>query len=98
MKKEVITTVDDFIQWCSKLKPVWALDTETTSLKWLELELIGWSLCDGKQACYVDFISSKDSIEKYCKILQYYINESSLIIFHNAAYDISVLKKYGVII
>ena len=54
MKTSIITTPTEFRDWCSNLKSIWAFDCEATSLNWLDLEIIGFSFCDGKQACYVD--------------------------------------------
>lgn len=94
MPKSVIKTYKEFAEWCSKLRPIFSLDTETSSLKWLELEIIGLSICDGKQACYVSIdINNRKEI---LNILQYTINEAKLIIFANAAFDLMVLRKYGI--
>lgn len=91
--------------WMSKLKPVWSLDTETTSLEWLDLEIIGFSICDGVQACYVvlSFYDDKTythTDSKYKQelldILEFYIMEAELIVFHNAAFDMMVLRKEGI--
>ena len=89
--------------WCSKLRDTFSLDFETTSLNWLDLEVIGFSISDGRQACYVvlGFYDSKTfTPSKYKQelldILEYYISESKLIIMHNAAYDLMCLKKEGI--
>lgn len=94
MEKYIIKTPEEFRNFCSKLKPVFSLDTETTSLNYLDLELIGLSLCDGKQACYVVLnLSNKESI---LELLDYYIQEARIVVFHNFPFDGMVLKKEGI--
>lgn len=94
MKLSVITTPSDFRDWMSKCRDVFSLDTETSSLDWLDLEIIGFSLCDGKQACYVDIY------RKYKKellmILGYYLGEAKMVVMHNSPFDLMVLKKEGI--
>ena len=94
MKLSVITTPSDFKNWCSNLKPVWALDTETSSLNWLDLEIIGFSLCDGKQACYVDI--KRKYKKELLMILDYYLSEAKMVVFHSAPYDMMSLRKEGI--
>ena len=94
MKRSVITTPSDFKNWCSNLKPVWALDTECTSLDWLDLEIIGFSICDGKQACYVDI--KRRYKKELLMILDYYLSEARMVVFHSAPFDMMVLLKEGI--
>ena len=98
MKMKIITSPFLFKCFMRKLKPIFGLDCETTSLNWLDLELLGFSICDGTRACYIDFTNkyAKRDMKQFLSILQYYINESQLIFFCNAAFDIMVFKKYGV--
>lgn len=91
MKKQTIKTPSEFRDFCSKLKSIWALDTETTSLNWLDLEIIGFSICDGKQACYVDV--NPRYKKELLNILDYYIQEAKMVIMHNSPFDMMVLKK-----
>lgn len=96
MKISVITKPDEFRDWCSNLKPIWALDTECTSLNWLDLEIIGFSIADGTQACYVDI---KHRYKKeLLMVLDYYLSEAKMVVFHNASFDMLVLRKEGIII
>lgn len=94
MKISIITKPSEFRDWCSNLKPIWSLDTECTSLNYLDLEMIGFSICDGTQACYVDIK------RKYKKgllmILDYYLSEAKMVIMHNSPFDCMVLKKEGI--
>lgn len=103
MRTSVITTPTDFKNWCSNLKSVWAFDCEATSLNWLDLEMIGFSICDGTQACYVPLLEQGDNMDikrRYKKelltILDYYISESKMVVFHSAPFDMMVLKKEGI--
>jgi len=94
MKLSIIENPVEFNQWCSYLRPIWSLDTETTSLSWLELEIIGFSISDGVQACYVNILPQYK--EELIAILKKTIRCAKMIIFHNAAYDLMVLKKEGI--
>jgi DNA polymerase I-like protein with 3'-5' exonuclease and polymerase domains len=96
MRKSVIKTPNEFRDWMSHCKDVFALDTETTSLNWLDLEMIGFSICDGKQACYV--VLNRKNKKRMLQILDYYIGEAKMIVMHSAPYDMMVLKKEGIII
>lgn len=94
MKTSVITKPADFRNWCSNLSPVWSLDTETTSLNWLDLEIIGFSIADGTQACYVNILPRYK--KELLMILDYYLSEARMIVMHNAPFDMMVLKKGGI--
>lgn len=101
MRTQVITKPSEFKEWMSKCKDIFALDTECTSLDWLDLEIIGFSLCDGVQACYV--ILENPILYpplKYKKellmILDYYLSEARMVVFHSAPFDMMVLLKEGI--
>jgi len=94
MTKDIFDSPFLFKSWCSKLRPVWSLDTETTSLKYLDLEIIGFSICDGKQACYV--VCNTKYKQELLDILEFYICEAKMIVMHNSPFDIAVLRKEGV--
>jgi ribonuclease D len=94
MKTYVITKPSDFKDWMSKCKDIFSLDTECTSLNWLDLEIIGWSICDGHQACYVDVIPRHK--KELLMILDYYLSESKMVIMHSASFDMMSLLKEGV--
>lgn len=102
VKTSVITTPSEFRDWMSHCKDIFSLDTECTSLNWLDLEIIGFSICDGTQACYVDITggNTQGVKRRYKKellmILDYYISESKMIVFHSAPFDGMVLKKEGI--
>ena len=94
METYIIKTPEKFRDFCSKLRPIFSLDCETTSLNYLDLELIGVSLCDGAQACYVDI--KRKYKKELLQILDYYISEAKIIIFHSAPFDMMVLLKEGI--
>lgn len=94
MTKTVIKSPQQFIKWCKTLSSTFSIDTETTSLKYLDLELIGISIYDGKQACYIPL--TVRNRQEILHILQFYIYEAKMIIFHNFSFDGMVFKKYGV--
>ena len=85
MRCNIIHTSQEFREWMKVCKGVDSLDFETTSLNWLDLEVVGFSICDGRQACYV-VANSKDK-QELLNILEYYLSEAALVIFHNFAYS-----------
>lgn len=101
MKREIIQSPFVLRHWlygdCLKPPPrIIALDTETTSLRYINLDIIGFSLCDGKKACYVD-VRNKYR-DKLLGLLSYYLIEyDPLVIMHNAPFDLMVLRKVGVV-
>ena len=94
MVVSIITKPSEFRDWCSNLKSIFSLDTETTSLNWLDLEIIGFSLCDGKQVCYVDIQPRYK--KELLMILDYYIGEAKMIVMQNTPFDTMVLHKEGI--
>ncbi|KKN73132.1 hypothetical protein LCGC14_0404410 [marine sediment metagenome] len=94
MKTSVIKTPNDFKDWMINCKDIFSLDTECTSLNWLDLEIIGFSLCDGTQACYVDI--HRKYKKELLMILDFYLSEAKMVIMHNASFDCMVLLKEGI--
>lgn len=94
MRTSVITTPTKFKDWMSHCKDIFALDTECTSLNWLDLEIIGFSIADGTQACYVDI--HKKYKKELLMVLDYYLSEAKMVVMHNASYDMMVLLKEGI--
>ena len=94
MERRVINTPVEFRNWMSHCKDIFSLDTETTSLDWLDLEIIGFSICDGKQACYVHIIPRHK--KELLMILDYYISESKMIVMQNVPFDMMSLLKEGI--
>ncbi len=94
LRRDIIDSPFILKHWFAKCKPVFSLDTETTSLSWLDLEIIGFSICDGVQACYVNI--TPEHKQELLDILEYYLSEAKLVIMHNAAFDMMVCKKYDI--
>jgi len=94
LKRDIIDSPFILKHWMAKLRPVWSLDTETTSLSYLDLEIIGFSICDGKQACYVNCNTKYK--KELLTILEFYLNEAKMVIMHNSAFDMMVLRKEGI--
>ena len=101
MVTKVITKPSDFRDWMSKCKSIFALDTECASAKpggnalnWLDLEIIGFSIADGTQACYVDI--KRKYKKELLQILDFYISEAKMIVMQNAPFDMAVLLKEGI--
>lgn len=94
MRLNIITKPTDFRDWMSHCKDIFSLDTECTSLNYLDLEIIGFSIADGKQACYVDIIPRYK--KELLMILDYYLSEAKMVVMHNAPFDMMSLRKEGI--
>ncbi len=94
MRASVITKPSEFKEWMSHCKDVFSLDTECTSLNYLDLEIIGFSIYDGHQACYVDIHPRYK--KELLMILDYYLSEAKIVVFHSAPFDLMVLRKEGI--
>lgn len=94
MQRSIISQPTEFRDWMSHCRYIFSLDTETTSLNWLDLEIIGFSICDGYQACYVDIVPRYK--KELLMILDYYLSEAKMIVMQNAPYDMMVLLKEGI--
>lgn len=94
MDTYIIKTPTEFREFCVKLKSIYSLDVETSSLNYLDLEIIGFSIADGTQACYVDI--KRKYKKELLMILDYYISEAKMVVFHNASFDMLVLRKEGI--
>jgi DNA polymerase-1 len=97
MNKQVLHTLDEVRDWfnANDVSKV-AFDTETTSLDYYTLEILGLSFCNGGAACYIDlaFNPNKDSILQHIK---FHFNESiQFLIAHNLPFDLKVIYKYGI--
>lgn len=95
MKRDIFTFPFLFRHWLLECGTTIALDTETNSLNYLDLDIVGFSICDGKQACYVDLRGKYR--EELLGLLQFYLIEKcKLVIMHSAPFDLKVLKKVGI--
>lgn len=88
--RTVISKLSEFEVWTEKHKysKYLAFDTETTGLDITTLEILGFSLSDGEDSCYV-------RLGKECPVDVIKTLMNRTLIMHNAVYDLKVLKKYG---
>lgn len=100
MNKTVIKTYPEFLCWWRDNKrPVMSLDTETTSLNYLDLQLLGFSFCNGENSCYVvvhDGGKNSTTMGWGTEALMNAVAELELTVLHNAVFDLKVLHKYGI--
>jgi DNA polymerase-1 len=71
-----------------------AIDVETDGLHY-GCKLLGFSLCDGERACYVNLENNPDS-EDIIESLHSIQDCTKILIGHNLPFDLRVLKKYGI--
>lgn len=96
MLREYITAWKPFNNWVKAIESdKLALDTETTDLSYCKLDLRGFSLCDGKRACYVNVWNNPDKYSLIYRLDDYLIEHPAFqkLIFHNAPFDLKVLHK-----
>ena len=97
MKCHVFRTEKDFRAWIDSVDLKTAsFDTETTDLNYLKLDICGFSLCNGGEACYVDLVNNS---ERNALVgLLYYVMSHKIkaLILHNAPFDMKVLYKIGI--
>jgi len=98
---ELEALIDDL-----KAAGLFALDTETTSLAYMDAELVGFSFCaEAGEACYVpvghnyagapDQLSLTTVLEKLAPLLA---DESAKKVGQHLKYDLNVLDRYGVVV
>lgn len=105
-KKHFITiqTIEQLTELCQYLveKKHFAIDTETTGLRALEVELVGISVCaDEEAAYYIPCGHTTEEVQLSCDMvitkLKPILEDSSYKKYlHNAKYDMLVLSHYGV--
>lgn len=96
----------DFDEWLKRLKQaeLFAIDTETTSLEYMDAELVGISLCvEVGQACYIPLAHnypgvpaqlSRDEVLQALKpVLQ---DPAKIKLGQNIKYDSHIFLKYGI--
>ena len=103
---EVITSTDQFAQWLHKLKqaPAFAFDTETTSLNYMEAELVGVSFAvEAGQAAYVpvahDYPGAPEQLDRAWVLEQLKPLLEATIpakIGQNLKYDSHILRRYNI--
>lgn len=103
---EVITSTDQFAQWLHKLEqaPAFAFDTETTSLNYMEAELVGVSFAvQAGQAAYVpvahDYPGAPEQLDRAWVLEQLKPLLEATIpakIGQNLKYDSHILRRYNI--
>jgi len=94
VKKYVIKSLEELKTFLGDFGPNLSFDTETTSLKYTELEIEGISLCNRHKACYMDFVGKP--IDYIKEALSLIFEQVTTVIAHNIVYDMKVIKKYGI--
>lgn len=87
MNRKIITSFVEFVEWCNDWEPVMAIDFETTSLNYLEMELLGFSLSNGKKSCYVCNTDSDIWVEELSEI-------GTTFVMHNSVFDLKCFRKF----
>lgn len=95
MKRIVIKTYLDFLNWSKTCGDIISFDTETSSLSYLHLSIIGFSICDGESVCYLDLFKNKDFVNIIGLLNKIFWN-CEKVTMHNAPFDLKVLYKYGI--
>ena len=102
MRKFIIKRSSDFSKFLKHFKGSrFSLDTETTGLIYSDLEIEGFSLCDGVIACYVYLADYEKGYKNpdhdvLLSQLSTLISNAKQIVMANAPYDLKVLYKYGI--
>jgi len=108
MERKILKTYNEVVEFFKDFnKEVFTFDTETTSLNYDELEVLGMSFCDGKKACYIDLLiyarlydtvgmlNDIDKLEGFFKKL---FKRVKILIGHNLVFDLKVLRKINILI
>ena len=81
--------VKDFLECFNSM--TFAFDTETTSLRYYDMELLGLSISDGESHAYIPYPWDNDVTSLLHEL---FINAKN-IIAHNITFDVAILRKYG---
>lgn len=92
------STTHEIQNFLTASRNVVALDTETTGRNYTTLRMIGASLCDGNQACYIEMPTiDSDLYHEVVHILKKFLEERCThLVLHNAPFDLKVLWKEGI--
>ncbi len=96
MNKSFLRDLIDVQVWLDSYEePVMSLDTETDGLHF-GCKLKGISLCNGKEACYINLDNNPDFDLIIAELLNVICGIVKLLILHHAAFDLRVLKSVGI--
>ncbi|MGI9235381.1 MAG: 5'-3' exonuclease H3TH domain-containing protein, partial [Woeseiaceae bacterium] len=103
---DTVLTWDAFKRWLKKIKAakLTAFDTETTSLDYMDAEIVGFSLAVAEgEACYVpvahDYPGAPDQLpraEVLDKLKKYLQDHTKKKVGHHLKYDAHILRRYGI--
>lgn len=103
---EIVSSEEVFERWLEKLKQaeVWAFDTETTSLNYMEAELVGVSFsCEPGRAAYVpvahDYPGAPEQLSRELvlqKLKPLLEDAKATKVGQNLKYDSHILRRYGI--
>jgi DNA polymerase-1 len=103
---ETITTEKQLATWMAKLEkaPLFAFDTETTSLDYMQAEIVGVSFCiEPGHACYVplahDYPGAPEQLDRkvtLAKLKPLLEDAGRRKVGHHLKYDAHVLAHYGI--
>ena len=103
---ETILTEDAFNKWLDKLNSadLFAIDTETTSLNYMQAELVGMSFCvQSGEACYLplahNYLGAPKQLDRawvLTRLKPLLEDTTPKKIGQHIKYDINVLKKYDI--
>ncbi len=103
---ETITTAEQLKSWLEKLQkaPLFAFDTETTSLDYMQAEIVGVSFCiEPGHACYLplahDYPGAPDQLDRkktLAKLKPLLENAAKPKVGHHLKYDAHVLANHGI--
>jgi len=89
----IIKTLNQFQTFSSGFNwKEFAMDFETTDLDYFKLEVLGFSLYDGKNSAYIDLWENPEQKPMLAAFLEY-INKAKVIIGQNFVFDLKVFAK-----
>lgn len=97
MNKLIITRWSEFRQLITdyNLTDI-SLDFECRDASYLNLEVAGWSICNGKVVFYVDILDNKQKRELINLLLWLLGLKVKTLIMHNSPFDMRILKQLDI--
>lgn len=98
MNRQVLKTRAEVLNWFHEdRRGKFAFDTETTSLRYDELKIVGISFCDGKDTCYIDLWENQEQEDILITLSEVFTYRVEKLIAHNIKFDLKVLYKYEIL-
>jgi len=105
---ETVLTWDAFDHWLKKISSakLTAFDTETTSLDYMDAEIVGLSLAvENGEACYIpvahDYPGAPDQLartEVLQKLSRFLADDKNKKVGHHLKYDAHILRRYDIVL